>query len=378
MSKSAENSIYFVTGGGTGGHIYPALAVAQELVKSENKPKVYYIGNSKNMEYGLVTNKDLPFLDVKISGMPRKFGIDLFRWFFQLLIATVKSIRYIYKYKPDAVFGTGGYVSAPIIIACNILELLKIKHVPYMLHDCDSYPGLVTRKFAKGAKYVNFAFESAKIKVNKKESFVYGNPIRGEFKTLSKEEARNNLGLKDKMTVCITGGSQGSVSINNAAVEILKKLSEKNVQVIFQTGAKNFDSVIEKLQKIYPEYFEDENIIVRPYFNDMVSVMKASDIAVTRSGSLSISELCAAGVVPVFVPYPHAAANHQQINAENIVSLTGALLIQDKDISPQLLLNSVLSLIENPEKFNAVKQKILSLAEYDALSKICECLKSLS
>ena len=145
--------VYFVTGGGTGGHIYPAMAVADELSKDA---KVYYDGNKRNMEFELATKKGYKFLHVGVSGMPRKINPKLFYWGIKLVRAILYSVRYIKKYKPNAVFATGGYVSAPMIFACIITK------TPYMMHDCDAMPGLVTRRLCKRANFVSLAFDKAK------------------------------------------------------------------------------------------------------------------------------------------------------------------------------------------------------------------------
>ena len=305
------NRVYFVTGGGTGGHIYPALAVADAL--SEDA-KVYYVGNKRNMELELATKKGYKFLHVGVSAMPRKLNPKFFYWGIRLVRAILYSIRYIKKYKPNAVFATGGYVSAPMIFACIITK------TPYMMHDCDAMPGLVTRRLCKRAKYVSLAFEKAKKYIPSRHAVVTGNPIRSEFETLSKLDARTALGLDDKLTMTIMGGSQGAKSINNTVVEILKEFAQdKKMQIIFQTGKKNYDEVLEKLNLIYPAWEQNKNLIVKPYFSDMISVLKASDIVISRAGSLSLSEICASNTAPILVPYPHAAANHQRINAKYLL-----------------------------------------------------------
>ena len=360
---------FFITGGGTGGHIYPAIAVADNLREDD----IFYVGNPKNLEYDIVMQKGYKFLGVDVHGMPRKIGLPLIKWGFQLLFAVIKSGYYILKYKPDAIFGTGGYVSAPALIAAKVLK------VPYMMHDCDAQPGLVTRKLASSAKAVSVAFECACNVIDNKNCYINGNPIRSAFKTLSKEDARKNLGLENKLTVCIMGGSQGARSINDAAVQILKKLSvEHNVQVIFQTGKKNFDRVIAQLLTVYPEYESDKNIIVKPYFDDMVTVLKASDIAVSRSGSLSISEICASSIAPVFVPYPHAAADHQRKNAKFMVEKGAGLYIEDSEINSETLLKNILQLTENQQQLKDIQQNSANLAKFDGVEKIVEQLKSLT
>lgn len=363
------NRVYFVTGGGTGGHIYPALAVADAL--SEDA-KVYYVGNKRNMELELATKKGYKFLHVGVSGMPRKLNPKFFYWGIRLVRAILYSIRYIKKYKPNAVFATGGYVSAPMIFACIITK------TPYMMHDCDAMPGLVTRRLCKRAKYVSLAFEKAKKYIPNRHTVVTGNPIRSEFETLSKLDARTALGLDDKLTMTIMGGSQGAKSINNTVVEILKEFAQdKKMQIIFQTGKKNYDEVLEKLNLIYPAWEQNKNLIVKPYFSDMISVLKASDIVISRAGSLSLSEICASNTAPILVPYPHAAANHQRINAKYLLEMGACVYLEDKDLEPNKLRETINQLLENPIKMNYLKQNSSYLAKFDATKKIVDCLKSL-
>lgn len=368
MSETSSK-VYFVTGGGTGGHIYPAMAVADAL---STDSKVYYVGNKRNMEFELATKKGYKFLHVGVSGMPRGLNVKFFLWGIKLVKAILRSIRYIKKYKPDAVFATGGYVSAPMILACRITK------TPYMMHDCDAMPGLVTRRLCKRAKYVSLAFERAKKYIPNKHSIVTGNPIRPEFSTLTKEEARKNLGLGNKLTLTIMGGSQGAQSINNTVLEVLKEfVQDKNLQIIFQTGKKNYDEIIEKLKLIYPAFEQESSLIIKPYFDDMISVLKASDIVISRAGSLSLSEICASGAAPILIPYPHAAANHQRINAKCLLDMGACVYLEDKELDPNKLRETVFSLLDNPVKMNYIRQNTSHLAKFDALEKIVECIKSL-
>ena len=359
----------FITGGGTGGHIYPAIAIADALAKENNE--ILYVGNPSNLEYDIVKQKGYKFLPINIKGMPRKVSLALFKWVFQLDLAVIKCCYYILKYKPDAVFGTGGYVSAPVLIAAKFLR------IPYMMHDCDAKPGLVSRRLSPYAACVSVAFESACAFLKNTNCQINGNPIRSEFKTLSKQEARKELEIQNKLTLCIMGGSQGARSINDAAVAILEKLSKEfDLQIIFQTGKKNYDKVIEDLIKIYPNYENDKNLIIRPYFDNMVSILKASDIAVSRSGSLSIFEICASAIAPIYVPYPHAAADHQRKNAKFMVDKGAGIYIDDTEINEYTLYNAIKELVEDKDKLNSLQQKSLSLAHFDGTEKIVEQLKS--
>lgn len=367
MSKKT----YFITGGGTGGHIYPAVAVADELLKDETTEKIYYVGNPNNLEAVIVKDKNYEFLPVISSGMPRKISFELIKWTFKMFFAWLKCCSYIKKYKPDVIFGTGGYVSAPVIIAGITMK------VPFIMHDCDANPGLVTRKLSPYAKSISIAFIEAKDKLNNKNCNLNGNPVRTEFKILTKTQARKSLNLEDKLTLCIMGGSQGAKTINNAAVEILKDLSKNyNLQIIFQTGKKNYDEVITKLENIYPEYKEDKNLLIRPYFEDMATVLKACDIAVSRAGSLSISELCASGIAPIFIPYPYAASDHQRKNAKCMVEKEAGLYLEDSQTTPDSLKNLLKELLDDPDKLHKIQEASLKLAKFDGVQKIVEQIKA--
>lgn len=366
-----SNKTYFITGGGTGGHIYPAVAVAEALYNQDEN--IYYIGNPRNLEFDIVSTKGYKFLPVTIHGMPRKFDLAFVKWVFQLFFAVLKSAGYIMKYKPNAIFGTGGYVSAPIMIAARFMK------IPYMMHDCDAQPGLVTRKLAPHAAAVSLAFESAQNFIKNSHFYINGNPIRPQFKTLSKEASRENMGLENKLTLCIMGGSQGARTINDAAVGLLKKFSQiYDLQIIFQTGKKNFERTIEQLIGMYPDYSTDKNLIIRPYFDDMVTVLKASDIAVSRAGSLSLSEIEAAGLASILIPYPYAASNHQRENAKYMVEKGASLYLEDSETDTPRLEKTLELLIKAPETLKKLQANALKLAKYDGVEKIVEQLKTIS
>lgn len=370
--KNPKKYTYFITGGGTGGHIYPAIAICDALRNDPETKEIYYVGNPKNLEFDITQKNGYKFLGVTVKGMPRKIGFGLVTWFFQLQMAIFKALYYIKKYKPDAVFGTGGYVSAPALFAAGIAG------VPFMIHDCDAQPGIVSKYIAPNAKSVSLAFECSTKCLKSEKIHVNGNPIREEFKAITKKDARKSLGLQDKLTLCIMGGSQGAKSINDAAFEILQKLSaEYNLQIIFQTGKKNYDEVFAKLKEIYPEFEQDKNLIVKPYFDNMVEVLKASDIAVSRAGSLSLSELCACGIASVLIPYPYAAADHQRKNAQFMVDKRAALYLEDTDTTKDTLLIAIEQLLDNPEKLNTIQQNAFALAKLDATKNIVNQLKNI-
>ena len=361
------NRRYFITGGGTGGHIYPAMAVADVLAEMGDDVEIFYVGNPNNLEYSIVQQKGYKFLPIYIKGMPRKIGFRFIWWLFKLGIAVLQCLIYLNRYKPCGIFGTGGYVSAPIMMA-SIIE----GKTPFMMHDCDAQPGLVTRKLAPYAAAVSLAFNKAKEYIKNDNCYVNGNPLRPRFKTLSKGLARAGMTLDyNRPVLLVMGGSQGAKSIDDAFVEIIKELSKvNNIQIVFQTGKKNYQDVMDRLEKIYPHHHRDKNIIVRPYFDDMVTVLKAADIVISRAGSLSLSEIFASDVAPVLIPYPYAASDHQRRNAKLVEEQGACIYLEDDEADSNMLKTVINNLLENPELQAQLRENASKLAQFDGLKNI--------
>lgn len=361
---------YFVTGGGTGGHIYPAVAVGFALQKEPETKKVFYIGNPSNLEKKIAEDKVFDFLGVDITAMPRGMNFDLLKWGFKLLVATVKSVGYIFKHKPSLVFGTGGYVSAPMLFAAVLTR------TPIVIHECDAIPGKVSKLLAPYANAVSVAFESSKDGLNSEKIQVNGNPIREEFLGMSRQEARKEWNLKDRLTIMVMGGSQGAKKINSVLVQSLKKLFKKyDIQIIHQTGLKNYDETVKELKKVYPNYTENSQYIVRPYFKKMYLPMLASDIAISRAGSLSISEICVSGLASILIPYPYAAADHQRKNAREMEELNAALYLEDSECTSEHLCEKLEKLINDSQKMVELQNNARKLVKYDATENIVKQIK---
>ena len=366
-----ENKIYFISGGGTGGHIYPAFTVVDKLLKDENS-KIYYIGNPKNLEFEICKKyPKVKFLRVDVTGMPRKLSFSMPLWAIKFIFSLLKAMFYILKYKPDAIFTTGGYVSAPIVFAAILLNK------PYMIHDCDSVPGIVSKFAAPKAKIVSVAFESSKKVLKSNNIIVNGNPVRDEFFTVTKELAREKLNIPyDKKVIFAMGGSQGAKTINTAMIGILKTLSEdKNAYVILQTGKKKYDEVIEELEKFYPDYKNNKNIMVRPYFDEMVYPLKASDLVIARAGSLSLTEIIQCRLASILVPYPYAAQDHQRKNAKEMCDKGVALYLEDSDCTGENLLKKIQEIDDN--KLQEMSNSANELAKNNPTEEIVKQLKSI-
>lgn len=355
---------YFVTGGGTGGHIYPALAVIRELIKQGvNKEDIFYLGNKNNLEYTIMKNEGLKFLSYDVKGMPRKMSFKLFVFIYKLIIASFIALYYALRYRPDVVFATGGYVCAPILIAAKILS------IPYVLHDCDAHPGVVSRLFSHDAQALSLAFDGAREYTRCKNVHITGNPIRDDFKTLDKNKARELLDIKSDFVVLIMGGSSGAKKINEAAVSIVRKYKDDtNAAIIWQTGKKNYDDVKNNLEKEFSSL--PQNLILRPYFENMAIPLVASDVAISRSGSLSLSELSAASLPAVLIPYPYAAADHQRVNAKNVCKSGAAVYLDDNDCNKDTLLKVFEEFVSNKDKLKIASDCAKNNAKYDAAQKI--------
>ncbi len=372
MSNNNKKT-YFISGGGTGGHIYPAFTVVEKLLKEEDTAQIYYIGNPKNLEAEIVQKySQVKFLPVDVSGMPRKLSLAMPKWAIQFFFAYLKAISYLKQYKPDAIFTTGGYVSAPIVTAAITMKK------PYMIHDCDSVPGLVSKMAAPKAKIVSVAFESSK-KILKSNNIIFnGNPVREAFFTLTKGEARKNLEIpQDKKVIFAMGGSQGAKTINTAMLSLLKQLSEEMGHfVILQTGKKNYDEVLVELEKQYPNYKENKNIMLRPYFDEMVYPLKASDVIIARAGSLSLTEIIQCHLPSILIPYPYAAQDHQRKNAKEMCEKGVSLYLEDSDCNKENLLAKIKEIIDSSDKFADMVEKTKELAKNNPTEEIVKQLKS--
>ncbi|MFH0702471.1 MAG: undecaprenyldiphospho-muramoylpentapeptide beta-N-acetylglucosaminyltransferase [bacterium] len=378
MKPKSEKITLAVTGGGTGGHIYPAVAIIQKLKTDSQIKKIYYIGCPDNMEKDIAAKEEIEFLPVSISGMPRKFKIlEIIKWLIALNKAVKQSITYLIKIKPDIIFGTGGYVSGPVLISAIILK------IPFVIHDPDAHPGIVSKFMAPWAKVVSVAFEESKNHLKSKNIVVNGNPIRQNFNKISNfalNDALASLNLDvSKKTIVVIGGSQGAKTLNNAMLKAAPRLiKEYNFQIIHQTGKKNFEEYKAEISKEWADFLDCPAYVVRPYFDEMAVILSASDLAVSRSGSLSISELNLSGLPSILVPYPYAAADHQKFNAKAMEKAGASIYIEDSKCNSESLIKLIVNLFKNPEKLADMQDSNKKLAKPDATNNIVKILKTIT
>ncbi len=354
----AHTKTIFITGGGTGGHIYPAVAIYKEL--QERDVKLFYIGSPKKMEFEICKKLGFNFLPVDVEAMPRKISFYAILWLFQLLFAIIKTLCYSLKHRPDTVFATGGYVSAPALFAARILN------IPYILHDCDAYPGIVTRYFAPNAKKISIAFEDARKYLKNKNVYLNGNPIRKDFLFFDKGKVKKEMNLpENKFVLLVMGGSQGAKSLNEVSLGLIEHFqNSENIYLIIQTGKKHYDEFIKKAGQL------PQNVLAVPYFDDMAKPLISSDLIISRAGSLSISEICASGLASILVPFPYSANNHQELNAKIMEEIGASIYIKDENCAD--IMPVVSDLIKDKEKIAKMKAAAKNNAKPTAAIVIAE------
>jgi UDP-N-acetylglucosamine--N-acetylmuramyl-(pentapeptide) pyrophosphoryl-undecaprenol N-acetylglucosamine transferase len=379
MTQSTHRIV--LTGGGTGGHLYPALALAGELQELTAVEALLYIGNSNSLESRKVPEAGFSFHAVPFRGMPRgKNPFAFLSWVVALLIAGHQARVALQAFGATAVIGTGGYVAAPVLFAAAVLR------IPYFIHEPDAIPGLVNKIMAKWATRVSGAFpnRAAALGIPETRYTCTGNPLRGNFTALPKAEALKQLQLPhwhtEKPTVVIVGGSQGARTLNTAVIQALPTLiTDLNLQVLHQCGetlATEAEALHQQLatQQWTPEQVQaiSQQYHRQAFFNGMDALWTLADIAVCRAGSLTLSELYLSGTPAILVPYPYAAANHQEANARLSEAEGAAQLLLDADCTPETLIAQVKRLMQNPEQLATMHANALRLAKPHATQTIID------
>lgn len=359
-----------VTGGGTGGHLYPALAVVEALQQDPDVEDILYIGNRHKKEAELVPGYGIRFQGLMFSGMPRKMGLGLITWGIQFVQAFIEARGMLAAFRPSVAFGTGGYVTAPVLLAARSLG------VPYVIHEPDAHPGMVNRNLFRQAAGVTCAFEAARAVLKNSHLKVTGNPLRAGMGHVSRENALKALQLDfdlDKPVLLVTGGSQGARKINQAVVNALPRLiDELGFQVIHQTGEQLYEEVLAACPDVYrnhPAYR------VQAFIRDMASTLALATVAVCRSGSMTLSEMYQGHIPTILVPYPYAAADHQRKNALASQEAGASIMIEDADLTGETLVTSLSALMARPEQLMAMKEAARALSTPQATANVVAVIK---
>ena len=352
-----------IAAGGTGGHITPGVAIANRLKEDGNK--IIFVGTENGMEVDLVPKAGYEIKYIHAKGLQRGLSLKNIKSITELFkgISDVKKI--IKEENIDLVIGTGGYVTAPAMIAA-----LKCK-VPTMIHESNALPGKTTQWLSSKVDRVAVGFKETLNKLPKAKCGVYtGNPTK-LTNSLSKEQAKAKLGV-NKPLVLVFGGSQGAKKLNETMIELINTAKIENYQIIYATGPKHYDEIVSKIK------VNNTNVKIEKYIYNMEEVMLASDLAVCRSGALTVTELGIVGLPAILIPFPYAAENHQYYNAKTIEDSNAGIIIEEKDLTSEVLKNKIEAILNDNERLQSMKQSAKKEEMKNAIEKIMKEIEEIT
>lgn len=354
-------------GGGTGGHINPAISIADYAKSQDKNFQALFIGTEKGLETKLVPKAGYDIKYIEIEGFDRRHLLRNFGVLKKLAKARSDCRRIIREFKPDCIVCTGGYVSGPVTMAAYK------ENVGALIHEQNVYPGLTVKGSEKYVRYLAVSFdETVNLLKHKEKCVVTGNPIRTEILKADKESARKKLGI-DMPFVLIFGGSLGADRINETVVGMLPLLKQNGgIKLLFGTGERNYEKVVAAAKAV--GIAGDRNIEITPYIDNMAEVMAAADIVVSRSGAITVSEIAALGKPSILIPSPNVVRNHQEQNAREFERLGAAEVITEPELSSEVLYKRICDMIYDPEKLSSMSKNLKKAAKTDALEKIYELM----
>ncbi len=363
------------TGGGTAGHINPALAAAGYLRQKEPDAQILYVGNKGGMEERLVPQAGFEIKTVHISGFQRKLTPkNLWRnaqTVVRVFTATAEAKKILQEFAPDVCVGTGGYVSGPVI-----REAAKLG-IPCVIHESNAYPGVTTKMLAKSVKTVMLAVPDAKKYLDPKAvCTVTGNPVRGEVLAAQREESRKALGLDDRPLVLSFGGSLGASALNRAAAYMLaQSAKEGKYQHIHGYGAHD-EKFLSECKGFGLDLEKSPQIQVLTYIDNMPQCLSAADLVIGRAGAMTLSEIEAKSKASILIPSPNVAENHQFHNAMALVNRGAAEIIEEKDLTGELLWEKVQGILSDPERLRSLGENAGKMETLDANERIYRVIKA--
>lgn len=363
-------------GGGTAGHINPALAVAGYVREKQPDAEILYVGAIGGMEERLVKQAGFNFRGIKISGFSRKISIASLRknivTLKRVLTASVESKEIIKDFKPDICVGTGGYVSGPI------LRKAAQMGVPIIIHEQNAFPGVTTKMLSRKADYVMLAIEQARKFFDEKCNIVVtGNPIRKEIISASQKEARAKLELDERPVILSFGGSLGARKVNEAVLELMANTAKNDEFQHIHAYGQYGKWFLPKLEEKGIKISEHLNFDIREYINDMPNCLAAADLVICRAGAITLSELQAQGKASILIPSPNVAENHQYHNAMALVNNRAASIVEEKDLTGEVLIKKVRELLSQPELLREYQQNAKKMAICDANERIYSIIEKI-
>ena len=350
---------FILSGGGTGGHIYPAIAIANELKSRFPDAKFLFVGAQDKMEMQKVPQAGYPIKGLWIAGLQRRLTFDNALFPIKLLSSLLKSRQIIKQFQPDVVIGTGGFASGPL------LQMANSAGIPTVIQEQNSFPGITNKLLSKKANAICVAYENLERFLPKDKMVLTGNPVRQDLMTIEGKRAEGVAHFNldpNKKTILVLGGSLGARRVNQLIQKELEFFETQNVQLLWQCGKLYF----EEYQK-----YQSKDVQVMAFIERMDLVYAAADIVISRAGASSVSELCIVGKPVVFIPSPNVAEDHQTKNAKSIADKNGAILIRESELDATFE-STFSDLIGNENKQHELSQNIKSLALPNATKAIVE------
>ena len=360
----AKPKTIIIAGGGTGGHLYPGIALAQEFEKRHNT-NIVFIGTAYGIENKILPKYPYLFKKIAMRGLQRKLSLTNLLFPFRFVLSLLQSFFILMHYKPAAIVGTGGYVSGPILMMGILFD------VPTFIQEQNSYPGLVNRLLGNRVDQVHVTFKASMKYFNKQKNiFVSGNPVRGAFNSVAKSDALRRFHLQqNKCTLFIFGGSQGAHAINQIVLKSLDRLLENGtLQILWATGTADF-------VEIKKHSASSERVSVQKYIDDMPAAYAAANLVVCRSGASTLSEIAICGLPAILIPYPYSAADHQLFNAQSVADAGAAVLLPEAKLTENIFLNTINDLINNKQKLENMRQAQFKLARPQAAKDIVTAIE---
>lgn len=355
-----------VSGGGTGGHIYPALTIVRAIQKKIPDAEFLYVGTKDGLEADIVPKEGIPFETVNIQGFKRSLTPENLVRGARAFGGVVKAMGIVRRFKPDVAIGTGGYVCGPILLASSLMR------IPTLIQEQNVMPGVTNRLLARFVSCIAMGTKEAAEHFPKGKRVFTGNPIREEVMRARSEDGKEMFGLDPKAkTVLVSGGSRGARSINRAMVGVLAHYADRDgVQILHVTGKAGYDETMQSLKEAGVDLDAAGNLFVEPYLYNMPQALACADVAVFRAGAIGIAELTARGVPSILVPYPFAAANHQEMNARAIATAGAARMILDRELTAERLLSVLAELLSEDAKLKRMAKAAKKLGRPKAADEI--------
>lgn len=351
-----------VSAGGTGGHIYPALAIINKFKEKEKNLEVLYIGTHNRMEKDIVPKQGIKYEELEIYGFSKKDLKRDVKNIFLINKAYKKCLKIMQEFKPDFVLGIGGYVTYPVIKAAHKLGIKTF------IHEQNSIPGKTNKTLAKYATLIGVSFPDSNKIFPKEKTFLSGNPVATNAVTVKRMD-KTILGFqKDKKLVVIVAGSLGSKTVNNKLKEMLKEVKGKDYEVLYITGSNLYEEFIKDLEI-------PKNVKVVPYIDNLSALLKSADLVVTRAGASIMSEIAALRLPAIFIPSPYVANNHQYYNALELKKKNCCELIEEKDLKDNILVEKIDELFKNNERLNTFRNNLNATAITDSSDRIYNKIK---